>query len=130
MPEWNDEQRQAIDCYDRAVLVMAPVGTGKTKTITDRAVHAIENGIDARSMLCLSFTKKAAREMKERLKQVLPKKSSEITIATFHGLCTGILRSEAATIGIDSDFLIYDEEDCRELFSQLWHAYGLRVPRE
>ncbi len=130
MSEWNDEQRRAIECYDRAVLVMAPVGTGKTKTITDRAVKAIENGFDPRSMLCLSFTNKAAREMKERISQVLPKKSGEITISTFHGLCAGILRAEAATLGIDSDFLIYDEEDCRELFSQLWHAYGLNVPRE
>jgi len=130
MSEWNDEQRRAIECYDRAVLVMAPVGTGKTKTITDRAVQAIENGVDPRAMLCLSFTNKAAREMKERLKSALPKKSGEITIGTFHGMCTSILRAEAATIGIDSDFLIYDEEDCRELFSQIWHAYGLHIPRE
>jgi DNA helicase-2/ATP-dependent DNA helicase PcrA len=130
MSEWNDEQRRAVESYDQAVLVMAPVGTGKTKTITDRAVKAIENGVDPRRMLCLSFTNKAAREMKERLFQVLPKKAGEITISTFHGLCASILRAEAATLDIDSDFLIYDEEDCRELFSQLWHAYGLHVPRE
>ena len=130
MAEWNDEQRRAIECYDRAILVMAPVGTGKTKTITDRAAKAIENGFDPRSMLCLSFTNKAAREMRERLALLMPKQSAEITTATFHGLCSGILRAEAETIGIDSDFLIYDEEDCRTLFSQLWHAYGLHVPRE
>ena len=130
MSEWNDEQRRAVECYDRAVLVMAPVGTGKTKTITDRAANAIEQGFEPRSMLCLSFTNKAAREMKERLAILIPKKAAEMTTATFHSLCTGILRAEAATIGIDSDFLIYDEEDCRELFSGLWHSYGLHVPRE
>ncbi len=109
---------------------MAPVGTGKTKTITDRAAKAIEQGFDPRSMLCLSFTNKAAREMKERLAKLMPRQAGEMTTSTFHGLCSGILRAEAATIGIDSDFLIYDEEDCRELFSQLWHSYGLHVPRE
>ena len=104
MPEWNNEQRRAIECYDRAVLVMAPVGTGKTKTITDRAGRAIEQGFDPRSMLCLTFTNKAAREMKDRLAILMPGQAAEITTATFHGLCARILRWEAATIGIDTRF--------------------------
>ena len=126
----NLEQQRAVDAWDRPILVMAPVGTGKTNVIADRAARAIQNGFPANRILCLSFTNKAAREMRDRLMHLLGKPAGEITVRTFHGLCAGILRGEASTLGLDGDFLIYDEEDCRETFRQVWQRRRIDVPAE
>lgn len=117
--ELNQEQRRAVEAHGRAVLVMAPVGTGKTMVLALRAARAIDAGVPPRRALCLSFTNKAAREMQSRLIRVQGKAAMEITAKTFHGLCASILRAEARTLGIDGDFLIYDEEDCTELVARL-----------
>lgn len=121
----NDEQRRAVDAHDRAVLVMAPVGTGKTTVLALRAARALAAGVEPRRVLCLSFTNKAAREMQTRLSHVSGRAAGEITARTFHGLCAAILRAEARTLGLDGDFLIYDEEDCTELVSRLVKRHEL-----
>lgn len=108
-------------------MVMAPVGTGKTRVLALRAARAIECGVDAASILCLSFTNKAAREMQERLTAHFGKASSAITAKTFHGLCVSILRTEASTLGLDSDFLIYDEEDSTELMGRVAKRHGIQA---
>ncbi len=107
----NPEQYRAVTRYDRPILVMAPVGTGKTNVVALRAANALAGGIPARRMLCLSFTNKAAREMQSRLVGLLGKQAAEITARTFHALCASILRMDSARLGLDSDFLIYDEDD-------------------
>ena len=126
----NPEQMRVVECAERPVLVMAPVGTGKTNVLALRAGRAIEAGFAPRSLLCLSFTNKAAREMKDRLTSLCGKLASEITISTFHGLCASILRAEASTVGLDGDFVIYDEEDSTEIVSRSLTAAGIQIGRK
>jgi len=129
--ELNAQQREAVETIDRPVLVMAPVGTGKTKVLTLRAARAVERGVAAESILCLSFTNKAAREMRERLTLHFGKTAGAITTQTFHGLCASILRTEAETLGLDGDFLIYDEEDSTEIWGRIVQKHRLPInPRE
>lgn len=127
--ELNEEQAEAVRAAMDPVLVMAPVGTGKTKVLALRAADAIERGVAPGSILCLSFTNKAAREMKQRLESLLGKLASEVTAKTFHALCAVIARAEAKTLGLDADFLIYDEEDCASLLGMIWPRFGIEVPR-
>jgi DNA helicase-2/ATP-dependent DNA helicase PcrA len=123
----NPEQAQTVELCLEPVLVLAPVGTGKTRTLALRAGRAVEMGLEARSLLCLSFTNKAAREMKERLTRLYGKTAGEVTTRTFHGLCASMLRTEAGTVGLDGDFVIYDEEDVTELIGRLLRAKGIYV---
>jgi DNA helicase-2/ATP-dependent DNA helicase PcrA len=127
--ELNDEQAEAVRAAMSPLLAMAPVGTGKTKVLALRAAYAIEQGVPPESILCLSFTNKAAREMKQRLAALLGKQASEVTAKTFHALCAQIARAEAKTLGLDADFLIYDEEDCASLLGMIWPRFGIEVPR-
>jgi DNA helicase-2/ATP-dependent DNA helicase PcrA len=112
-------QQEVIDAWDRPVLVMAPVGTGKTLSLARRAVNAIAHGVDPARMLCLSFTNRAAREVKSRL-------SAEVNCSTFHALCARILRGESTSLGLPGDFVIYDEEDCTEIAGRL--LADLKIP--
>jgi superfamily I DNA/RNA helicase len=91
----NAEQRQAVEAWDECLLVMAPVGTGKTSALAWRAANAIGHGVPARSVLCLSFTNKASRQMRERAAAVLGEDASKITARTFHSLCAMILRGRS-----------------------------------
>jgi DNA helicase II / ATP-dependent DNA helicase PcrA len=111
----NPEQLNIINHINGAILVLAPVGTGKTQVLSERVIKAINNGIDAKKILCLTFTNRAAKEMSHRLAQTCPNEYRYITIKTFHALCTSILRSEARYIGLPVDFTVYDDEDCISL---------------
>ncbi len=110
-------QQSVVDHWDGAVLVMAPVGTGKTLTLAQRAARAVQEGIDPARMLCLSFTNRAAREVKARVE-------AEINCSTFHALCARILRGESTALGLPGDFVIYDEEDCCEALGKILAAMG------
>ncbi len=112
-------QQAVVDAWDRPVLVMAPVGTGKTLSLARRAARAAEAGLAPERMLCLSFTNRAAREVKGRV-------AAEIQCSTFHALCARILRSEAASLGLPGDFVIYDEEDATEVCGRLAQEAGLQ----
>lgn len=125
----NAEQQRAVDTWDRPVLVMAPVGTGKTRVLALRAARAAAGGVEPSSILCLSFTNKAAREMRARLSAKLGKAAGMLATHTFHGLCATILRQEAGSLGLDSDFLIYDEEDSTEIWTRLLPRHGLEFDR-
>lgn len=126
----NPEQREAVEAWDQALLVMAPVGTGKTNVLALRAAYAVEQGVPPASMLCLSFTNKAAREVKDRLARHLGRQGGEVTAKTFHGLCAQILRAEAPSVGWDRDFLIYDEEDCRSILGQVARQANIQPPEK
>src|SRR5262249_50447061 len=105
---------------DGPLLVHAPVGTGKTTVLAHRAAQAILSGRDPASLLCLSFTNRAARQMRERILQLLGGRGAEISIRTFHGFCTQVLRLEADTLGLPPDFSICDESDTREILLEAW----------
>lgn len=128
----TEEQREAASYLHGALLVLAPVGTGKTETIARRAAYAIENGIEPQKMLCLSFTNKAANEMRDRIEHLLAesggaKQIGNITVCTFHSFCVRLLRLEADTLALAPDFSIYDEEDSRHIVAALRQAYEIKV---
>ena len=118
---FNDEQLAIINEKTGAILVSAPVGTGKTAVLVERVARAIEEGLDPSSVLCLTFTNRAAEEMKSRLKPRLddPATYNDITITTFHGFCAMFLRQEAARLGLPTDFAIADEVEQLETLSRI-----------
>ncbi|MEH2319277.1 3'-5' exonuclease [Nostoc sp.] len=116
----NPEQLKIINHINGAILVLAPVGTGKTSVLSARVVEAINSGIPAQKILCLTFTNRAAKEMSERLAEICPKEFRYITIKTFHSLCTSMLRVEARKIGLPADFLVYDDADCLGLIKDIF----------
>jgi DNA helicase-2/ATP-dependent DNA helicase PcrA len=125
----NPEQRQAVEAWDECLLVMAPVGTGKTSALTWRAANAVLHGLDPRAVLCLSFTNKASRQMRTRAAADLGDLAARITARTFHSLCALILRADAGSLGLDSDFLIFDDEDARGLVSAIAARMNLAADR-
>ncbi len=123
----NPEQLKIINYINGALLILAPVGTGKTRVLSSRVVNAIKQGIPPEKILCLTFTNRAAKEMKERLAQMCPQQFRYITIKTFHSLCTSILRIEAKNIGLPADFVVYDDTDCKGLIKEI---FGLSKDRD
>ncbi len=109
----NPAQREAVEAPDGPVLVVAGPGSGKTRVLTHRVAYLVKNrGVSPYRIMAVTFTNKAAREMKERLRQLLGDHVlRQITIGTFHAVCVRILRREAAHIPYDRDFVIYDTAD-------------------
>jgi len=115
----NPEQRQAVKTVDGALLILAGAGTGKTRVITSRVAYMIAKGISPDSILAVTFTNKAAHEMQERVRELVPKfksagKNGNIqkpTICTFHSLCVRILRRHIEKLGYKKNFVIYDESE-------------------
>ncbi len=118
--ELNLEQQKIINHINGSILVLAPVGSGKTLVLSERVMQAIKSGIPAAKILCLTFTNRAAKEMSQRLARVYPKEFRYITVKTFHGLCATILRTEARQIGLPADFVIYDDTDCQEVIKEVF----------
>ena len=112
----NPQQRQAVETIRGPVLILAGAGTGKTRVITFRIAYMVARGIVPGNILGVTFTNKAAREMQERLRKLLPKpktddKNNRPTICTFHSLCVRILRQHIEKIGYKRNFVIYDESE-------------------
>jgi len=108
----NPEQRKAVMHKEGPLLILAGAGSGKTRVITTRVAYLISQGVDAGSVLAVTFTNKAAREMKERVRSMLEKRNgSNPFISTFHSLCLNILRQEIEHLGYRRDFSIYDTSD-------------------
>ncbi len=110
----NPEQRLAAKTLEGPVLILAGAGTGKTRVITHRVAYMIERGIAPSNILAVTFTNKAAREMKERIRKLVPKQPEEAgkpTICTFHSLCVRILRKHIEKLGYKANFVIYDDSE-------------------
>ena len=108
----NPRQREAVRTLDGPLLVLAGAGTGKTRVITHRVAALIDNGAPPSSVLAITFTKKAAKEMKERIHSLLgSKQAGEVTVCTFHSLCCRILRDHIHRLGYSPNFTIYDQSD-------------------
>ncbi len=118
----NPQQRLAVETIRGPVLILAGAGTGKTRVITYRIAHMVERGVTPGNILGVTFTNKAAREMQERLRKLLPKpknqssksnadKENRPTICTFHSLCVRILRMHIEKLGYKRNFVIYDESE-------------------
>ncbi len=122
----NPEQREAAATHQGPVLVLAGAGTGKTRVITYRIAGMLASGIPAEQILGLTFTNKAAREMRERLAQlVTPEAARNVTLGTFHAFCVRLLRREIVRIGYLPGFTIADESDQQGLLKQAAAAQGL-----
>ena len=116
----NPPQRQAVETTEGAVLILAGAGTGKTRVITSRVAHLIEKGVAPGHILAVTFTNKAAREMRERVSKLIPRRPRPAadeaqppapTICTFHSLCVRILRRHIEKLGFKRNFVIYSESD-------------------
>src|SRR4051812_15009044 len=114
----NPQQRLAAETIRGPVLILAGAGTGKTRVITFRIAHMISRGIRPGNILAVTFTNKAAREMKERVSKLIPRgaktddgKADVPTISTFHSLCVRILRQHIEALGYKKNFVIYDESE-------------------
>jgi len=123
--EFNKQQQEIINSIEGAYLISAPVGTGKTTVLTERILKALATGILPEEILCLTFTNRAAEEMIERIKKSVSKKDifEKLQIGTFHGFCAYFIRAEAKLIGINSDFVIFDESEQFDLMAQVLEKF-------
>ena len=114
----NSEQQRVIDELDRNILLLASAGTGKTNTLAYRVAHIIESGrCEAHQILCMTFTNKAAQEMKARIETLVGQAAKAVEISTFHSFCFYVLQQEGKRDeSLYSDVTIFDEEDCKELY--------------
>lgn len=115
----NPQQRAAVQCTEGPLLVLAGAGSGKTRVLTYRIAYLIkEKGVLPGSILALTFTNKAANEMKERILQLVGDLASEIWVSTFHSTCVRILRRDIEKIGYSRSFVIYDDSDQLEIIKE------------
>ena len=117
--ELNEIQRQAASCLDGPVMVIAGPGSGKTRVLTYRVAHMINMKVNPGNILTLTFTNKAAREMKDRIERVVGPKAQRVWAGTFHSLFARILRVEAHRIGYPNNFTIYDTDDTKSVVSEI-----------
>ncbi|MGB8169521.1 MAG: UvrD-helicase domain-containing protein [Chthoniobacteraceae bacterium] len=116
----NPEQERAVRTTEGPLLILAGAGTGKTRVITARAALLVSQGIDPSHILAVTFTNKAANEMRERLaKTIDPAQAKKVTMSTFHALCVRILRSDIDKLGYKRNFSIYDEGDTTGLIKKI-----------
>lgn len=126
LDELNPVQRSAVECTEGPVMIIAGAGSGKTRVLTYRITHLIKKGADPFNILALTFTNKAAREMKERIAKVVgTSESKNIWMGTFHSVFARILRSEAEKLGYPSNFTIYDTDDAKSLIKTILKEQGL-----
>jgi len=111
----NPAQRDAVLQMNGPVMIIAGAGSGKTRVITMRVAHLIANGVDAFNILVLTFTNKAAKEMRERIMHVVGEEAKNIWMGTFHSVFAKILRVEADKIGYPNNFTIYDTDDSKSV---------------
>ncbi|WP_107038331.1 ATP-dependent helicase [Brumimicrobium mesophilum] len=122
----NESQRQAVEHIDGPMMVIAGAGSGKTRVLTYRIAHLLRNGVDSFSILALTFTNKAAKEMKERINSIVGgNESMNITMGTFHSVFAKLLRYNADKLGYPSNFTIYDTQDSRSLIKAIVKEFGL-----
>ena len=116
----NPAQRAAVEAYDSASLIIAGAGSGKTRVLTSRIAYMIEQKVDPKNILALTFTNKAAEQMRERIRQMLPDgRSRHIFMGTFHSIFARILRTDAERIGFPANFTIYDASDAKNLIKTI-----------
>ena len=123
----NDNQRLAVETVDGPVLIVAGPGSGKTRVITHRIAYLVRTlGVDPRNILAVTFTNRAAREMRSRIETLVGDQLvSRLTMGTFHAFGARILREHGDKIGIQTDFVIYDQDDQSKLIRRVVEAEGL-----
>jgi DNA helicase-2/ATP-dependent DNA helicase PcrA len=135
LKDLNDVQRKAVMCTEGPSLIVAGAGSGKTRVLTYRVAYLLQQGVPAGNILALTFTNKAAREMKERILKLLSTdrfadrvRSTDyryLWMGTFHHVCTRLLRRDAEKLGFTKDFTIYDTTDSKSLIKSICKERGL-----
>lgn len=126
----NPAQRAAVENYDVASLIIAGAGSGKTRVLTSRIAYMIEQGVAPYNILALTFTNKAAEQMRSRIAQMLPdSRSRYIRMGTFHSVFSRILRENADRIGYPESFTIYEPSDCKNLLKTIFRELNLSDDR-
>ena len=125
MESLNAAQRKAVQTLQGPVLILAGAGTGKTRTVTCRIAHMVDRGISPKSILAVTFTNKAALEMRERVGQMVERKAArQIMVSTFHSLCVRILREDIGRLGYKTNFTIYSGSEQSGLIRRLIVRHG------
>ena len=127
LKELNKEQLAAVMQRNGPMIILAGAGSGKTRVLTYKVIYLMEQGIDPNNILMVTFTNKAASEMKERMQKFFNQegKAELPTIATFHSLCAKILRIDGEKIGVPKNFLIYDSQDQKDAIKQTFEILGI-----
>jgi DNA helicase II / ATP-dependent DNA helicase PcrA len=126
LSELNEQQKIAVLHKDGPIMIVAGAGSGKTKVLTTRIAHLMAQGVDAFNILALTFTNKAAKEMKERVEKTLGNTDARnLYIGTFHSVFARILRSEAHRMGYPNNFSIYDTDDAKSVIKAVVHELNL-----
>ncbi len=122
----NEQQRAAVEYCDGPQLVIAGAGSGKTRVLTYKIVHLLRQGYEPWRIMALTFTNKAAREMRERIEPLAgPEVAAQLWMGTFHSIFSRLLRRNAERIGFKADFTIYDQSDSRSLIKLIVKDMGL-----
>jgi DNA helicase-2/ATP-dependent DNA helicase PcrA len=126
LEELNGVQREAVECTEGPVMIIAGAGSGKTRVLTYRIAHLLKKGADPFQVLSLTFTNKAAKEMKERISKIVGAgEAKNIWMGTFHSVFARLLRSEAEKLGYPTNFTIYDTDDAKSLIKTILKEQGL-----
>ena len=121
----NDKQKEAVLHIDGPMLVLAGAGSGKTKVLTNRIVNLIKNGVSPENILAITFTNKAAKEMKDRVYNLIGYEANKIQISTFHSLGLKILKENYDKLGYDKNFIIIDSDDSLTVIKKLLKDYNM-----
>jgi DNA helicase-2/ATP-dependent DNA helicase PcrA len=120
LQELNENQREAVECTEGPVMIIAGAGSGKTRVLTYRIAHLLNKGVDAFNILSLTFTNKAARSMRSRIEVIIgSSEARNLWMGTFHSVFAKILRFEAEKLGYPNNFTIYDTDDSKSLIKSI-----------
>ncbi|MEZ4915566.1 MAG: UvrD-helicase domain-containing protein [Chitinophagales bacterium] len=125
LEELNAPQREAVSYTDGPMLIVAGPGSGKTRVLTYRIAYLIEMGVDSFNILALTFTNKAAAEMRQRIEKIAGTEARNLYMGTFHSVFARILRREANKLGYPQNFTIYDTADSKSVIKQILKAQNL-----
>ena len=126
LKDLNREQLEAVKQKEGPMIILAGAGSGKTRVLTYKVINLIEEGVDPLNILMVTFTNKAAGEMKERMLKFFEGKQTSLpTIATFHALCAKILRMDGQYLGIPKSYLIYDSQDQKDAIKEAFNLLGI-----
>jgi len=127
--ELNKSQKAAVEYCDGPIAVFAGAGSGKTRVITYKIAYLANKGINLENILSVTFTNKAANEMKERVSALLNIDVKKLWIGTFHSVCLKILRKSISEIGLKNDFVVFDEEDSLSLIKDVMKNLNIDIKR-
>lgn len=125
LEQLNESQRAAVMCTEGPSLIVAGAGSGKTRVLTYRIAYLLQQGVPAGRIMALTFTNKAAREMKERIVKLVGQEAHYLMMGTFHSVCTRLIRPYAELLGYTRDFTIYDTTDSKSVLKAICKERGL-----